>query len=176
MRNWTIVVIVASIGLGCSNEHGTKSAPPKPAADSASVRDNAHPAHGSRGPHGGDVIELGNDEYHAELVHDDQTNDVTIFILDGAAKNAVAIEATEVVIHLKHEGDPVQYKLAAKPQDTDSPGKSSRFVSEKNEELGHALVEVGAAPRLHVTIGGKAYSGKFEHDHKHPKHEHEEKK
>ena len=47
---------------------------------------HAHPEHG---PNGGELFELGAEEYHAELLHDDDAQTVTINLLDSAAKEAV---------------------------------------------------------------------------------------
>ncbi len=51
----------------------------------ATVDVHSHP---TEGPHHGTLIELGKEEYHAELVHDDKM--VTIYILDSAAKKGCA--------------------------------------------------------------------------------------
>jgi hypothetical protein len=157
-----------------STENGGKE---QKAAD-----DHGH-EHPSHGPHDGDLIELGDEEYHAEFVHDEKTSDVTIYILDSSAKRPVAIEAKEVTISLKHEGNPEQHKLTADPQEGDERGKASRFVSKKNDELCHAIEEEGSGARLQVTIAGKSFTGDIVHshdhaghDHKHDDHDHEEKK
>lgn len=176
MRYLISLPALALIGLvlGCAEKTATP-----PAADAgakattkADHHDHDHP---TRGPHDGDLIELGDEEYHAEFVHDEKTFDITIYILDASAKNAVAIEAAEVVINLKHHGDPEQYKLAAEPLEGEG-AKSSRFVSKQNEDLCHAIEEEDADARLSVTINGTPYSGKLNHDHEghdHDDHDHE---
>ena len=168
-----------------------------------------HP-HPSHGPHGGDLIELGNEEYHAELVHphvhhDDvhhgdspeHANDdgeehhkgehdndpeghhedgdhghaahehagITIYILDGAARNEVPIEAAEITLNLTLDGNPVQYKLAANSDSGDAGGKSSRFASSEKGllELFHEAEHVEGT--LVLSIGGKSYRGSLAHDH-----------
>lgn len=122
---------------------------------------HAHPSHG---PHGGELIELGNEEYHAELIHDDAS--VTIFILNGAATAVVPIEATEIRVNLKHDGTPEQFALTASPDDDDPAGRSSRFVSSDAELAGH-LDEEAAEPQLVLTIDGVSYRGNLEHSHDH---------
>ena len=118
-------------------------------------------AHASDGPHHGSLIELGNEEYHAELVHDAAS--VTIYILDSAAKNSVPIEATELVINLLHEGKPEQFKLPANPDTGDTDGKSSRFALE-DAELAEHIDEEATKPELAVNINGTQFRGKIEHD------------
>jgi hypothetical protein len=128
-------------------------------------------AHGAEGPHGGSLIELGNEEYHAEMVHDEQAGTITIYVLDSAAKTGVPIEATEVVINLKHEGRGEQFKLAASTESTDPAGQSSRFVS-SDAELAADLDHEDAEAELVVMIQGKPYRGAIEHHHGHDEHDH----
>ena len=97
------------------------------------MREAAHDGHATKGPHGGSLIELGEEEYHAEFVHDDKAGSVTVYILDSAAKASVPIEAAEVTINLKHEGRGEQFKLAASANAGDATGKSSRFASTEAE-------------------------------------------
>lgn len=115
------------------------------------------------------MIELGKEAYHAELVRDDKANSVTIYVLDSAAKNPVAIDAADVAINVKHEGKGEQFKLAASPQETDPPGKSSRFVSD-NAELAKDLDAAGADAQLVLDIAEKQFRGKIEHGHDHQGH------
>jgi len=121
-------------------------------------------AHPTEGPHHGDLVELGNEEYHAEILHDADAGTITIYVLDGAATEQVPIDATEVMINATHDGKPEQFKLAASPDTNDPQGKSSRFVS-NDEELAHHLDEEDAEPRLVLTINGKSYRGVITHDH-----------
>ena len=161
---------------------------------------HAHPTHG---PHGGDLIELGNEEYHAELVHpqghdDDAHHDdvpegshdkddahdhaahdhagITIYVLDGAAKNAVAIEAAEITLNLTHDGKPEQFTLAASPDANDPEGRSSRFTSADKDLLEHFHEAEHVEGALVLSIKAKSYRGKLSHkhdgDHGHPHEEH----
>jgi hypothetical protein len=141
--------------------------PAKPAAHSeGDGHDHAEHAHAEHGPHGGDLIELGKEEYHAELVHDEDAGKVTIYILDGSAKQAVPIEATELTINVKHDGKGEQFKVAAAPQDGDGEGKSSRFVSDDKE----LAEDIEHEARLVVEIAGKSFTGEIKHDHDHGDH------
>lgn len=158
--------------MGCASDtdtHTDKSdvettAPPETVDPHAG---HAHPTHG---PHHGDLIELGNEEYHAELLHEE--NSVTIYILNGAADEQVPIEASEITINVKHDGRPEQFKLAASPDASDPSGKSSRFVS-SDEELASHIDEHDAEPKLVLTINGKSYRGEIAHDHDaHADHDH----
>jgi hypothetical protein len=153
------LLLAVALAVGCKrNSDG-------PAASVAKDDDvHVEHQHPTEGRYGGTLIELGNEEYHAELVHDEKTGTVTIYILDAHAEFAVPIDATELTINLKHDGQAEQFKLAASPIAGDAPGKSSRFVS-SDAELLDDLAHERADPQLVVTISGKQYRGKLDHVH-----------
>ncbi len=125
-------------------------------------------AHPEKGPHGGPLLELGDEEYHIEVMLDEKMNVLTLYVLDAAAKASVPTEAKEAIINLKHGGKPEQFKLKAMPLKTDPTGMASAFQL-KNEELVHDLHHKNNDARLAVKIKGKPYTVKFDlkHDHKH---------
>ena len=127
---------------------------------------HAH-AHPTEGPHHGSLIELGREDYHAELVHDDATNTVTIYVLDGAAKDAVPIQAKQLTLNLLVGGKPQQYQLAARPQSTDPEGTCSAFGC-TSEPMCKAIDAKGTTGRLNVEVSGKVFVGKLGgHSHGH---------
>jgi len=126
-----------------------------------------HPDHG---PHDGDLIELGGEDYHAELVHDHEQGTVTIYLLDSSAKKLMPIDATVVTINLTHDGNPEQFKLKASPEESDPDGNSSRFVS-SDPHLAKDLDNEKTQGRLVVKIKGQQFTGKIEH-HDHAGHNH----
>ena len=82
------------------------------------------------------------------------------------------IDAEEITVNVSHDGKPEQFKLAARPDEDDPEGQSSRFVSD-DKELGEHLHEEGADARLVVKIASKSYNGKISHEHDHdPDHQH----
>lgn len=115
------------------------------------------------GPHKGELIELGDEEYHAELLHDKTS--VTIYVLDSTAKKDVAIDvAAPVVINLKQNGKPAQFALKASPQPSDAKGKSSKFTSD-SADLAKLINDHHADARLRIVIEGKTFNAKIEHHH-----------
>ena len=68
---------LATLAMSAFVLSGCTDAPDASQFSEVSATDNEHPdedahaghAHPSHGPHGGDLIELGNEEFHAELVH-----------------------------------------------------------------------------------------------------------
>lgn len=161
--NWLSLpslVVVALFVAGCGSSN---PAPPKSGEAS-----HEHP---SEGPHKGHLIELGNEEFHAELTHDDATKTVTIYLLGSDAKTAAMSSDAEIALNLVVAGEPLQAKLAAAPMDGEAADKCSRYTL-VDEKVLEALENPKTTGRLNVNIAGKDYSGKVElgehgHDHDH---------
>lgn len=173
LTNVAIVALTVFPFVGCGSQGDSAKQPPK--NQSGTVvdehgHDHAH-HHPTEGPHHGSLIELGKEEYHAELVHDEEQGTVTIYLLDSEAKNAVPIDAPQLVVNVKYEGQPRQFNLTPAPDSSDPEGKTSRFVSNE-QALGIALDAEGSNARLMVTINGKSYSGDLTHTHGDHDHDH----
>jgi hypothetical protein len=165
--------LVSAALLGCSSKTapGTAASPNAEQHHEGDGHDHGHGKHSDTGPHGGHLIELGQEAYHAELIHDEKTHQVTVYILDGQAKQSVSISQPELTVNMMVAGSPKQFKLAAVSQANDLPDRASCFQAE-NEELCDALCESGAKGRLNVNIEGKQFVGEIEH-HDHDGHAHE---
>lgn len=169
-----LVAGAALLWSGC----GSSTPPPKggaaghPAGEKGHKEGDGHAhegaAHAEEGPHHGHLIELGKEEYHAELTHDEASKTVTVYLLDGAAKSAVPIADAEIIVNLVVEGKPAQFKLPAKPQEGDPEGQASCF-SLADEALLEALEAPKTTGRLNVKIKGKEFVGNVEH-HEHGEH------
>ena len=87
-----------------------------------------HHSHGtSRGLHGGYIIGLDVENYHAELTHDDKTKRVGVYVLGEDAVTAAPIEAKSVTVNVMIGDKPFEYTLPAVVQPGDPAGKSSYF-------------------------------------------------
>ncbi len=165
-------LVATLLFAGCtSNDPADTAATGNTATAGSDDHDHDH-AHPSHGPHGGDLIELGNEEYHGEVVHDEKAGTVTIYLLDSHAEKAVAIAAEEITINMKHDEEAYQFTLAAQPDDGDPEGQSSRFISSE-PELARDLDHDDAEAHLVVTINDKQYRGKIAHNHAHGDHDHD---
>lgn len=127
-------------------------------------------SHPSEGPHGGQILEFGSADYHAELVHDEQSGAVTVHILDSGATKPTPVEAAELTVNVKKGGEAKQYRLTAAPEEGETGGKSSRFTTD-DKALGDDL-HAGAEARLVAKIGGRSYNAAIEHGHAHGGHGH----
>ncbi len=120
------------------------------------------------GPHGGHLVELGEEEYHAEVAFDPKTAKITIYILDSTAKNPAPTDSKEITLKLALDGKTEAFAVGAAPQSGDPPGKSSRF-----ELAGHAGIkshikdEEDLKGSVNATIAGKSFSGEIKHEHSH---------
>ncbi len=168
----TLSLLTLTLMLGCQDAGQPAGGGSAAISDlpPATMDDHAGHAHPSEGPHHGDLVELGNEEFHGEVVHDEEHGTVEIYILDGSATKQVAIDAQELTINVTHDGKPEQFTLAAKPDTGDEAGKSSRFVSD-DKELAVHLDEHDAHPKLVVKINSKSYRGDIKHDHDHKDHD-----
>ena len=155
---------------GCGHE--PSSAATARSAHSPLIPGKETPAHAAFGPRGGQLIELGDEEYHAELLHDDESHVVTVYILDGAAQNDVGISAPNLTIHTGDD-DGADYLLD--PVQLDHDAQSTTFCYETTSaELCHALDEDAAEAELLVDIDGHIFRGPIEHSPAHGHdHEHE---
>jgi hypothetical protein len=174
LKYFHVVVVgaLSTVLIGCGDNPAAGprmvTGDPPPAAHSgAEGHDDAHP---TVGPHQGHLIELGREEYHAELTHDDDMKKVTVYLLDKQAKSAVTSADTELTLNLVVDGKPLQAKLVAEPQEGDGEGQSSRY-SIVDEAVLEALEAPKTTGRLTVNLGGKSFSGRVEHlDHGEHKH------
>ena len=155
--------LAAAVGIvGC----GDSATQP---TDTASHADHDHAAdgheehaHPAEGPHHGVLVELGAEEFHAEVVHDDAAGTVVVYLLDSMGREAAFSEATEIVINLKHGDKPEQYTLTAKTTEGQAAGKNSEY-SLSSKELLDALHDESTTAKLSLTINGKPYAGTIEH-------------
>jgi hypothetical protein len=146
---------------GCNSQNQTYHEVPK----GVRVKDQPHP-HGEEGPHGGHLVELGEEEYHAEVVLDPKSAKITLYILDSTAKKPVPIDASEVKVELTMGGQPKPLVAKAAPDSGDPAKKSSRFEIADNPDVkANIKDEEDLKGSVTVSIGGKTYTGKIVHEH-----------
>lgn len=154
-----IVSFVAGVCLFNASAFGQQAVP----GTVAPTKEHDHAEHG---PHHGDLLEIGKEEYHAEVVVDEAKKQLVVYLLDKEVKAYVAIDAQFVAVNLLLNGKPVQIKLKAAPQPVDQKGFSSCFGA-VSPELIDALHNPKSQPRLALKIRNKSYSVKIAHDHDH---------
>jgi hypothetical protein len=67
--------------------------------------DHGHHHHAEKGPHGGALVAIGQDDAHLEIVLDSETGTLTAYVLDGQAEKAVAIKQKnlQLAVTLEHD-------------------------------------------------------------------------
>ena len=133
----------------------------------AHTHDHGH----EQGPHKGDLIELGEEEFHAEVVVDEEKSKLTLYLLGADAKTAVAIEAKELTLEIPGKDAPVPFALTAGPEDKD--GKTSQFEITSQALFDAFHEDMKIAAKFKVSINGKEFTGEIKHSHDH---DHAEKK
>jgi len=152
-----LALSVGSLLAGCPASNQSKELTDADKKDTHPVEAHAH----EHGPHDGEVVELG--EYHGEVVLEGDRK-ATLYILDGAVKNAVPLADATAVLVLKHGAESTKFDLKALPQTGEADGKTSRFQSEgplpESIKDGHDI-----AGEVVVTIAGKETKGAVGHSH-----------
>lgn len=167
MQRWTWLAIVVFTSLGFLSTGCTTDKPaPKANGGGGGGHEHSHDAHG---PHGGQVMALGKEEYHAEFVMDEANGKVTVYLLDKDIKtNKEAASAQETItIEAKSGAETKAYELAAVDRTTGDMPTAQQFEL-VDKEL-HGAIETNSAT-IKVTIAGKSFADKisFEgHGHEH---------
>lgn len=171
-----ILILAVATWAGCGP---TKKTPDKNTA--GTTKPNDHEGHDhdhdhdhdhahAHGPNGGHIAELDSadkkgEDYHAEWLHDDESGQVTVYLLDADMKNEVGIEAEDISIDIKTGDKTVTYQLKAANRTEGDKPTATRF-----ELIDNALVTIlsgdGIDAKIRVMINGMEFSGKIEH-HKH---------
>lgn len=182
----TFQVAVCSIGLalfvGCSSKDETRTFEAKD-TEASTEAEHDHEHEHEHGPNGGHLLEVGEEQYHLEVVFDDKARTMTAFVLGPDAKTPFPIEGETIDFDLEVGDKEHEIPLAAKPLEGEAKGKSSRFVAEgkaipeaikaEDDLNGHFHLDVGD-DHFHVDLEHGDHEG---HDHKeHDDHKDEDKK
>ena len=141
---WAMPLLLLAVG-GC----GDKPAAPAKGAATPAADVHAHP----EAPHGGELLELGEEEAHLELVHDSKAGSVTVYVLGKDGKTPISVAPPTIVVATK-EG-PKEITLTAVNPKAD--GTADTFKGS------HASLMVEPLDgRIRVTIAGKAFQSPLE--------------
>ena len=170
MSAWLLMMIVGCNPKGPSSE-SSQSAETQPAQEGhGHAHDQGHDhghGHEDTGPHGGHIVEIGDEQLHAEWTHD--AEEVVVYLLDSSAKADAAISAATISITTKIGETETTYELPAVSQED---GQSSRFaLSDPSMVEALKAVGPGVEATIVVNVNGEALVGKFE-KHEHDDHKH----
>jgi hypothetical protein len=114
--------------------------------------------HEHRAPHGGALIELGEEFAHLELVLDANSGTLTAYVLDGEAEQPVRIRQEIVSLEVRVSNHPVPLALApvANVLTGEQAGDASQFARQ-HERLKGLKVFTGVVKS--VTVRGQVFQG-----------------
>ncbi len=164
----SVLAFVSAGSLYAQQPPNTQAPFSQPKANGGGNQGHDHAEHG---PHEGELIEVGKEEYHIELCIDENKKQIVVYLLDKQVKSYVAIDAPFLSVNLKMKGKPVQAKLKPMPQEVDSKGFASSYGL-VSPELVDALHDDTSEAKLALKIGNKPYTVKLSHDHDHAGHDH----
>lgn len=175
-------VAVCGIGLalfvGCSSKDETRTFDAKD-SDASAEAEHAHDHEHEHGPNGGHLLEVGEEQYHLEVVFDDKGRTLTAYILGPDAKTAYPIEAESLDFDQEVGEKEHEIPLVAKPLEGEAKGKSSRFVAEGKAVPDSIKAESDLEGHFHLDIGEDHFHVDLEHGdhdgHDHEGHDHDHK-
>jgi hypothetical protein len=170
-KNLTVLSLVGGVSLWLA---GCTPAPPSSSNGSGTTTDShehGHEGHdhAHHGPHGGELMGIGNEEYHAEWKLEGDGK-VTFYILDSAAKADVPIAAEKITIDTKVNDVEASYDLLAVNPSSDEMKTAQFEITDVQLEGVLESLSDKVIATLNVEINGTPYSQKIEkeaHDHGH---------
>lgn len=156
----SLVGVVLLVGCGGSR-------PAAPAAANAPQAPPAHAAGGSEegehahkpGAHGGTIVAIGRDNYHAEAVFEKEGM-VRLYMLGKDEAKVIDVEAQTLNGFVKRESDAESTSVVIKPepQQGDAAGKTSQFTAKLPREFWNEKVVITIPS---ITIGGERFRVAF---------------
>tara|TARA_R110002111_G_scaffold262875_1_gene342498 strand:+ start:41571 stop:42191 length:621 start_codon:yes stop_codon:yes gene_type:complete len=176
----TFRVAVCGLGLalfvGCSSKDDTRKFDAKDSEASVEA-EHAHDHAHEHGPNGGHLLEVGEEQYHLEVVFDDKARTLTAYVLGPDAKTAFPIAGEAIDFDLEIGDKEHEIPLAAKPLEGEKEGKSSRFVAEGKAIPDSIKAESDLYGHFHLDIGEDHFHVDLEHgEHGHEGHDHKDEK
>lgn len=154
----SLVVAIATVAaFGCNNAEppaAEKATPP--AGDPKHGAGSKDEDHGHKpGAHGGIIISLGKDSYHAEAVFE-KGRKVRLYMLGKEETRVQEVDAQELAAFVTLEGstEAVQVTFKPEPQPGDAKGKTSLFVATLPEGMAGKKVQITIN---NITVGGERF-------------------
>lgn len=139
----TVLVGCSDSGRDAASAASTDTTPPtQPTAKKTGSEAEAEHAH-KPGDHGGIIIEIGRDNYHAEAVFE-KGGVLRLYTLGKDEAKIQEVEAQTLTGYVKPEGDSesTSFTLRSVPQPGDAEGKTSQFVANLPKDLAGKSLEV----------------------------------
>lgn len=157
---WLAFSFATLLAVGCGGCDSSTPPAKKPAETEGHEHDHGH-SHAAKGPHTGQVLAIGAEEYHAEFTHDDGSGKVTVYLLDKDIKvNPAAASPEETIsIEVKTKAETKKYDLIAVGRGEGDKPLASQFEVVDKELLGFLETLGGdVSATLNVKIGDKQFN------------------
>jgi hypothetical protein len=164
MYGWVFgLVVAAGYVVGCNSQQG--ATPYNEAGKAPATDDHEHEHH--EGPHGGHVVEFGDDhKVHGEFVIDNEAKVARLYLLGEDLKTPV--EATSVEMH-EDGANGEEVEIPFEP--AGGGDKASEFTAPLDKLPSSDVEQLHG--HFHATVNGQELAGDLSHDHEHG-HEHAE--
>ncbi len=153
MKRILIVLVFALAAAGCQSAPAEKASPaatPAPTAEAAKAAPEAEHEHAA--PHGGTLVELGEEFAHLEIVLDAATGRLTAYALDGEAEKAVRVKTSGIEIGIRDPALTLKLEGVANSLTGETAGDTSEFTAQNDKLKG--------ATRFEGTVRSLAIKGK----------------
>jgi hypothetical protein len=154
---FSVIAVTVVVLVGCNQSSTTAKLPANPIVDGNSKTsktvqntpvDAEHPH--IAGAHGGIVIPIGSDSYHAEaVIEKDGQFRLLMLGADETRIQEVDVQAVKAYIKSAGETDATPIEMKAVPQEGDADGKTSQFVGQLPESAIGKAIDV-TIPNLRI--------------------------
>ena len=114
--------------------------------------------HADKGPHGGAILETGDEVAHIEFIRDAKAGTVTLYILGPDAKTALVLKDAPKLNLKTDKGNAQVETKAVEAKD----GAASQYTATSDD-----LKSEHVNGRVALTVNGKQYNVKIDDGHKH---------
>lgn len=149
------IIFAAGCGVRTEDSSLTESVPgspiESPAIGANASKDAADGEHGHvPGAHGGIIVPIGSDSYHAEaVIEKDGVFRLLTLGADETRMQEVDVQPIKAYVKVTGDADATPIDLVATPQDGDAEGKTSQFVGQLPEALIGKSIDV-TIPNLRI--------------------------
>jgi hypothetical protein len=141
-RHLSFGCLIASLVLGgCQSSSTDTKAPAAIAAATPTPGSSAEAAkkkgeHEHSAPHGGALVELGEEFAHVELVLDAVTGALTAYALDGEAEKSVRVKQSEIEIAIENPPGTIKLSGVSNALTGEMAGDTSEFLGQSDRLKG----------------------------------------
>ena len=158
-----IAVAASAVIVGCNSAEipGEPDTAPPPSAQKEAAHGGEDHGH-KPGTHGGIIVSLGRDSYHAEAVFE-KGRTIRLYMLGKEETRVQEVPVQDLTAFVTAEGstDAVRVKFQPEPQPGDTAGKTSLFVATLPEDLTGKKVQVTIN---NMTIGSERFRISFSNE------------